>query len=246
MRYFSIKMRASFEGKHISGGERIVEESKVENTVNQLIKRPNIYDFLNIKVEKIREIDYIEKSLDIENFIFEDYMSANSFAVEIISRETGIDKQTVKQYIDIIHRGASPSGEVMRGAMIVNQNGERVEIDRERGIRTTNIDFENREDIEKELSKRGYTFRTVDALALATKNLKSEYILAEYCISDDPDYITGYVALKDRYIRITPLKENGNQKGGRIYFVKNNTDLVKLYDYLEKRSFLIKDLGEIK
>ncbi|MEZ0323507.1 MAG: 6-carboxyhexanoate--CoA ligase [Hydrogenothermaceae bacterium] len=246
MRYISVKMRASYRGRHISGGERIVEESKVETVINSLLKRPKIYDFLNIKVEEIKDIEYIQRSLDIENINFEDYISANSFAIEIINRETGIDKHITKHYIDLVHKGASTCGEVMRGAMIVNPKGERIEIDRDRGIRTTNIDFENREYVEEKLLEKGFTYRTVDALAIATKNLKSEYILAEYCVSDDPNYITGYVALKDRYIRLSPLKEKGNPKGGRIYFVKNDTNLVELYNYLEKKSFLIKDLGEIR
>lgn len=245
MSYFSIKMRASLSGKHISGSERIVKEEDVRNVIDQLLKRPKIFDFMNIKIQKVESIDYIKKSLDIMSITFSDFEKANEFAADLINKSTGIDKGKIEEYIRMIHTGASPDGEVMRGAMVVNRKGERIEMDKFRGVRTTNVDYRDRERIKSILLGKGYTERTLDALAIATKNLNCEYILAEYCISDDPNYIHGYVATYGRYIRLYPLKDRGNTKGGRIYFVDDDVNLVKLYHYLENNTILIEDLGEI-
>lgn len=245
MNLYSVKMRASKEGKHISGGERIVKEEDIKHVVNQLLNRPKEFDFINIKIDKLKKVGYFDKTLDIHTITFEDIKQANDFASQIISDITGIDTDTVKKYIDLVHTGASETGENMRGAMVVNTDGKRVELDKNRGVRTTNIDYEDRNNIIQALLEKGFTERTADALAIATKNLNSGCILAEYCISDDPDYVFGYVATGRKYIRIYPLKQKGNQKGGRIYFVKKETDTKKLYRYLEEKSFLIKGLGDI-
>jgi 6-carboxyhexanoate-CoA ligase len=81
---------------------------------------------------------------------------------------------------------------------------------------------------------------------LSTKNLNHPNIIAEYCISDQPDYTTGYVAVNNTYYRINPLKEYSNPKGGRIYFVKDDADIEELYKYLQEESFLIKEVGSLE
>ncbi|WP_297887493.1 6-carboxyhexanoate--CoA ligase [Sulfurihydrogenibium sp.] len=243
--YYSIKMRATLEEKHISGAERITTKDKINSVITQLLERPSYYDFMNIKVQKISEIQFIEKSLNIKTIKTNDYQHANQLAIEILKNQ-GIPQEVSTSCINLIHHGASPDGGNMRGAMIVNIEGERLEKDKSRGIRTVNVDFEDREKVTKTLLEKGYTERTVDALALATKNLNHPDILAEYCISDQPDYTTGYVAVKGFYYRITHLKKYGNPKGGRIYFVKNNTDIEKLYEYLQSKAFLIKELGDLE
>ncbi|RUM58426.1 MAG: 6-carboxyhexanoate--CoA ligase [Persephonella sp.] len=242
---FSIKARSSKEGLHISGAERIVEENKIDETVLKILKkvRRNEADFISIKIEKLKlKPIVVEKTLCIEDIKFNDYKEANRYVLNILKDITGIDKRDLKHLIDLIHNGASPNGENMRGAMIVNQKGERIELNKYRGIRTRNIDFIGRENILKKLQKLGYTERTLDALAISTKNLLNENIIAEYCISDEDNYTTGYLAIKNKYLRITPLKRMGNKFGGRIYFVKNETDIYKLYDYLENCPILIKDV----
>lgn len=243
---FSVKMRASKDGKHISGGERIVGQELLEKTVVELLRRPREFDLMNIKVQRLEDVNYIEKGLDIYTYIFDSVEKANLFAIELISKATSLEFKTIKRYIELIHTGASDDGQVMRGAMVVDTLGNRREVDRNRGVRTTNVDFEDREKVVDFLLERGFSARTVDAVAIATKNLKSSYILAEYCISDDPEYLFGYVALKGKYIRIYPLKEIGNPNGGRIYFVKDDVDIQQLYRYLQEESFLIKDLGDIR
>ncbi len=244
MDYFSVKMRSSLEENHISGHERIVKASELENTISELFKRGSRkpFDFLNIKIEKINStILFIKKTLKIKTLNFNNTREANNFALNLLQKETGINQNTLQKLIKLIHTGAA-SGKNMRGAMIVNLKGERIEKDREKGIRTTMVDYTNREENKEKLIKKGFTERTLDALALSTKNLIYPDIVAEYCISDEPDYLTGYVATKRYYFRLTPLKEKGNLFGGRIYFVKNNTDIDKLYQYLQNTPVLIEDI----
>lgn len=245
MNLYSIKMRASKDGVHVSGGERIADRSKIKQILDELIDRPVEFDFMNIKVQKLENVNYVKKSLDIYNYTFQDYVQANEFAARLITEETGLSREIVERYIRLIHSGASDDGNVMRGAMLVDTDGERRELDRNRGVRTTNVDFLDREYITTQVLEKGFTARTVDALAVATKNINHKDILAEYCISDDPNYLFGYVAIKDMYIRIFPLKQEGNPKGGRIYFIKKDANIHDLYRYLEEESILIEGLGEI-
>ncbi len=244
MRFFSIKMRSSLEEKHVSGHERIVKDSEIESTLLELYKRGSRKDFdlLNIKLQKITQpIKYLERTLKIENLNFNDYKEANEFAMELICKKTFIPKNVLNNIIYLVHSGCG-IGKNMRGAMVVNQQGKRLEKDKEKGIRTSMVDFVNRNKVLEILKEKGFTERTLDALALSTKNLSFEGMLAEYCISDEPDYITGYVAVDGIYYRITPLKKEGNFFGGRIYFVKNDVDIDTLYYYLKNEPVLIKDI----
>ncbi len=245
-KYFSIKMRASRNDTHLSGAERIVKEKEIKKVLDQLYKRgfKKNPDNLTIKIEEIKkEIKFIQKTLKIENLKFKNQKTANEKAIDLISNHTGIKRDIVKFYIDLIHNGASPDRENMRGAMIVNTDGERIEFDKYRGIRTVLVDYENREKAVEKFLKNGYTERTADALALTTKNLNYPDMIAEYCISDEADYTTGYVSIGNIYYRFIPLKEKGNKKGGRIYFVKNSISLKDFYDYLQKEPVLIKDVN---
>ncbi|NPA57723.1 MAG: 6-carboxyhexanoate--CoA ligase [Aquificae bacterium] len=245
MKLFSIKARASAKGKHLSGAERIVPEDRLETTLEGIYRKVSRkgFDLINIKVELLEEEPLtVEKSLPIREFRFDSVEKANEKAVEIIKKATGLDGERINRLIEKIHTGASPDGGNMRGAMIVDQTGNRIELDAVRGVRTSAVDFVDREGVVEKLLKEGFTERTADALCIATKNLLSPYILAEYCISDEEDYTTGYVATTEGYYRFLPLKEKGNKHGGRIYFVKERTDLKELYRFLEKKPVLIKDV----
>jgi 6-carboxyhexanoate--CoA ligase len=242
---FSIKIRSSKEGKHISGSERIVRKEKINETVLKLLERQKDkdYDFSNIKVEKIKEIPiFVEKALRIKTIKFDSYIKAKDFAVKTLSKILNKDESWIKNFIDKLYEGAAPDKSNMRGAMLLNLKGERVEKDSFKGIRTVLVDYTDREKIEEKLLKKGYTKRTADALALTTKNMLHEDIIAEFCISDDPDYTTGYISTKEYYMRLTPLKPYGLEKGGRIYFLKENADIEDIYKFLTEKPVLIGDV----
>lgn len=231
-------MRAQKEGKHISGAERIVNKEDIEKVIKELVKRPLDFDFMNIKIEEIKEFKKISFNLEINSFNFSDVKSAREFAVKKLIQQ-GIREEIARRAIDILSKGANPKGGNMRGAVLMDiETGERLESDKERGIRTIHFDWENREAVTELLLAEGYTLRTVDALALTTKNLYCG-VVAELCWSDDPNYITGYVSGKEiGYVRITPLKEVGDPFGGRVYFIKRD-NLKEILNCLEKEVVLI-------
>ncbi|WP_293447396.1 6-carboxyhexanoate--CoA ligase [Persephonella sp.] len=245
MKLFSVKLRASKDGKHISGAERITPYEKIKTVIDQLYDRLSRkeFDSINIKIDILKEQPLlVEKTLPVVNMNFKNHREANKWAIQIIQKQTGLSEEKIKQLIDLIHFGASPDRENMRGAMIVDLRGNRLEKNRSRGVRTTDVDYLDREKIIRKLKEKCFTERTADALALTTKNMLYPDIIAEYCISDEPDYLTGYVSTKEAYYRLTPLKEKGNEKGGRIYFVKNGADIDKIYRFLEEKPVLIKDV----
>ncbi len=236
----SLRMRASLGGRHVSGAERIVRREELDSSVLELLHRPKLYDSLTITVESLKEIHYIEKAMEITNLELPNYERAREEVVELLSYK--IDRPILRKTISTIAKGAAPSGGNMRGAMLVDiDTGQRLEPDRERGVRTVRVDWEKRKEVMEALLREGYTERTLDALALATKNAHCG-ILAELCWSDDEDYLTGYVASPELgYVRIYPLKKLGDPFGGRAYFIRRG-DLQRVIECLRERAFLIKSL----
>jgi len=232
-------MRASLNGKHVSGAERIVRQEEIEATVSELIKRPKEYDDLRITVEELKHVNVEDFELPVFSYEFDSTEKAREFALKLLVG-IGIPEEVARKGLYLLIRGPSPEGGVMRGAVILDiQTGRRLEPDPRRGVRTVRFDWENREKIKRLLLERGYTERTLDALALAYKNILCG-VTAELCWSDDPDYLTGYVASrKTGYVRIKPLKEKGNPVGGRIYFV-NGFYLNEVIECLEKKAFIFR------
>ena len=73
------------------------------------------------------------------------------------------------------------------------------------------------------------------------------HVIAELCISDDPDYTTGYVASRDfGYTRIPHIKNKGNKSGGRVFFVKEGVDIRNVIGYLEKKPVVINKISSCK
>lgn len=240
MRLFSIRMRAEFQKKHISGAERIVGESELEKAINSLLKRPRVYDFINITIEEVKEYEVVECKIPISSFSFSSVGEARTFAIEQLAK-CGVEREIAGKAVEFLSKGANPEGGNMRGAILMDiETGERLEPDKKRGIRTIKFDWEDRSRVAEKLLKKGYTLRTVDALALACKNLYCG-VIAELCWSDDPNYLTGYVASeKVGYVRITPLKEKGDPLGGRVYFIRRE-NLNRVIKCLEEKVILIKE-----
>ena len=128
------------------------------------------------------------------------------------------------------------------------QSGERLEQDRERGVRVSRFDWtpEVRASVDHALSRIGLKhFRTREALALATKVVHASGVRAELCWSDDPGYTAGYAAsLSTGYVRFPFLKKVGEPKGGRAIFVnRSGFDLPALQQYLQDEVVLIHAAG---
>jgi 6-carboxyhexanoate--CoA ligase len=229
-------MRATLDGKHVSGQERIVKKDELQKTILELHTRPKgEWDFQTIKVERLKNPpEVIEKSLPVKDYKFSCIPLAVNFAATLLENEHKIPRSKVKQLFAKLSSGFK-NGENLPGAVLVDVESGEVLAE---GIRTILFDWKNREAVRSLLLEKGFTERTLDALALATKNVYCG-VEAEICISDDPDYTTGYIASpKLGYIRISPLKERGNPYGGRIYFVKKS-NLQKVIECLRQKAVLI-------
>ena len=234
----SVRMRASLRGKHVSGAERIVDEENLTKTVLELLERPKSYDEINLKVERVEDVSYIDTPLKVSTLRFRNHIEAREKAIELLSYK--VKESILREIIDVISTGANLKGWNMRGAILVDvESGDRLESDSNRGVRTVLLDWQDRETVKAKLLREGYTERTLDALAIATKNVFCG-VEAEICWSDDEDYVTGYVASPELgYVRLDPMKKYGDPFGGRAYFVRRER-LREVLECLERKALLIK------
>lgn len=249
MGLYSIKMRASKEEEHISGAENIVEEANLQKSVSLLIKRAMMHtkgksDFINIKIEEIDE-EKLEllKPLEVTTVEVENHIQGIS-SLKVMLNKLGIDKEKSNQVVDMLESTYN-----MRGAILLDINTlERLEHDKNRGIRATYMDFEGGK-LNHLTKDTKHNSHFIEALALATKVSNAPNIIGEICYSDDPNYTAGYISSKKYgYIRFPYLKELGSTKGGRI-FLYDSTDedlnnIDRCIDYIENTKVIIKN--EIK
>lgn len=235
---YSIKMRASRQengiSKHISGAEKIIAKDRLETCTRQLLTRALEHakgepDSINIKIEKIapEEISYLE-ALPVSKFEVPDAQTGLSKMHELLV-QSGIDKAD-----EIMH--LLQDTYAMRGAMLLDVDTlERLEPDHSRGIRATYMD------VLEETDDRSEKNHFKEAIVLATKVCSHPNIVGELCISDDPDYVTGYFASKVLgYVRITKLKEMGSPNGGRIFLFRGTKSQAEdCIHYLEKQKVLV-------
>ncbi len=235
---YSVKMRASRDDTHTSGAEKIVPASSVPDVASLLTERALRHpkgapDFLNIKIEALPSDILRLRALDVTTHVTSSAAEGLSLAAKLLADE-GITR------IDEIMRRFSESHS-MRGAMLLDADTlERLEPDPDRGVRATYMD-----DVAS-LAKgtaRGKN-HYAEAIVLATKVQHAPGIIGEICVSDDPDYVTGYVATKKLgYRRITTIKEKGDPNGGRIFLYRGRKeDVAKTIEFLEKTPVLVEDV----
>ncbi len=247
---FSVKMRSSLggkngiDGKHISGAERIVPEKEVENTVLNLLARARNHqrgkaDFINLKIQEVNENEavyipllgiYSKKSSSKEE--------GRKFAREELLR-IGVSEEAVKNAFNILES----LEDSMRGAVILDaKSGKRLDGLGERGVRCSNMDVADKKSYEEKLRSQGLSGEHArEALVLASKVSSAKGSVAELCWSDDPDYVTGYVASsKFGYCRISVMKDLGDFVGGRVFFVDSSCDIDSYIEYLQNKVVLVK------
>lgn len=243
MNFFSVKMRASRERdgvrEHISGAEHMVAASEVPELARDLVLRAQnhskgVPDFINIKVEEVEEASCLRlKALPVRSLSCETAQEGLALARDLLRKAGVADPDAVVRLM--------PKAGKLRGAMVLDADTlERLEPDRERGVRATNMG--RAENTQKGTTKNHYA----EALVLATKVANAPHIVAEICISDDPDYVTGYVASKSLgYVRILRLKEMGSSEGGRIFLYRGpREELSATLEFIERKPVLVEDLPE--
>ena len=248
MQLFSVKMRASrrVQGaeEHISGAERIVGAQGVPALTHDLVTRAQRHgkgkpDFINIKVEAVPESACLRlPSLPVRALDCADAASGLRLAAGLL-RRAGVP---APEAVLALMRAAGG----LRGAMLLDADSlERLEPDRERGVRATNMD---RADAASVSTSSGAPEKNhyQEALVLATKVAHAPNILAEICISDDPDYVTGYVASRELgYVRIARMKEPGSPEGGRIFLYRGSRErLAATLDFIERQPVLVENFPD--
>lgn len=256
LRLYSVRMRAEHGGRHLSGAERLVREQLLGSTVANLVERAQAKgippDKITVSVEAIgdRKIDSI-RSLDLVVHDCADTALCRSLASASLVR-AGVSERASSAAFGALDGGPAPSGGNMRGAMVMDaQSGERLEPDRERGIRASRFDWSESAETEASaaLALAGLAHvRTREALALASKVAHAPGIVAELCWSDDPDYSAGYVAAPALgYQRFSHLKEEGGPFGGRVFFVDRAAWSYEPFrSYLQERTVIIDTVGAIR
>ncbi|HSB30410.1 MAG TPA: 6-carboxyhexanoate--CoA ligase [Candidatus Sulfobium mesophilum] len=254
----SIRMRASIRtGKknrkksadlHISGAEGIYDRAVIGEVVEAYIRRASGHsrgrpDRIDIKIEKITTAPKKIRSLPVTTITCRSANTAQRHIRELLLL-SGVSETAVQNAVKVAYNPM-----VMRGASLMcAQSGRRVEPDRQRGIRASRLGIShNASDVlSRILDKAGINSDTVrEALVLASKVACCKEVIAELCVSDDPDYTTGYVSSrKFGYVRVPHIKRRGQRCGGRVFFVRENSALDNVIAFLEKKHVLVDDVSE--
>ena len=134
---FSVKMRASARGEHVSGAERIVPEGEIPRTISSLAERALHHakgrpDFINLKLEKpgrILELD----ARPVSTETVDSPEAGWDLVGRLLAGEGFRRVEEIKRLFKQTYR--------MRGAMLLHADTlERLEPDRDRGVRATYMD----------------------------------------------------------------------------------------------------------
>ncbi len=235
---YSVKMRASSDGRHVSGAEKIVPVGSVSKVASRLVERALSHergtpDFINVKIESLSSDILRLKALPVMTHVVATPAEGRALAARLLA-EAGIANAD-----EIMVRFSETHS--LRGAMLLDADTlERLEPDQSRGVRATYMDDA------AALAKgtAGVKNHYAEAIVLATKVQNAPNIIAEICVSDDPDYVTGYVATRELgYRRITVFKEKGDPNGGRIFLYRGPRDgVAKTIEFLDKTPVLVDDV----
>jgi 6-carboxyhexanoate--CoA ligase len=237
-------MRASRNGRHISGAEGLFSAEDVDIVVSQYTKRAASHkkgrpDEIHITVEKLKEKPLTISSLPLCTLDTLNASSAREAARDILV-SSGISEEAADKAFKLLVEGRDISG-----AFLVDLNG-RMLMPRRKSLRVSRIGITRTaaSDLSRRLGRLGINNSTVkEALVLASKVQHHPGIIGEVCISDDPGYTTGYVSTASSgYVRLPHIKRKSDDHGGRVFFVK--TDRVEdLMKYLMTRPVLINKIS---
>lgn len=253
---YSIRMRASRAGEHISGAERIVPFGDLPALCAELTCRAQehprgIPDEIRLSIDAIDPATVRHGSLpDITTVRVDDLAAGREAALaELI--KAGVSESAAVAAMQLLTNGPNPDGGGLRGALLVeSRNGVRLEPDPRRGVRVSRMDLEPSaaERLQRVLAARRLDNPHVrEALVLAAKVRMVPGFVAELCWSDDPDYTAGYVSTLHRgYVRFPHLKSLGDSHGGRAFFLRtDDLDLAAVIAFLQRTPVLFDRVGTI-
>ncbi len=251
---YSIRMHADGPSGHLSGAEQLVPFEELNDLAFDLLQRAFNHERgeaerIQITIDPVLPGELVQgRLLAAQTHILPDVAAARAHALALLE-SAGVSPRAAESALAQLAKGPALGGGVMRGAMLVDAvSGERIELDGVRGVRVSRLGVAPtlRDDFASYLASRGVDPRRVgEAMVLASKVQSCAGTIAELCWSDDPSYVTGYVAAGDTYHRISPLKEAGDPFGGRAFFIRPGTDLGELVTYLERTPYLVSDLARL-
>lgn len=253
---YSIRMRASLGGRHLSGAERLAFPDRLDQLAAEMVRRAMEHgrgqaEAVHLSIEALPAGALQRAQLpDLQTFVVPDYLCGRE-AVWKVLVEAGVSSKAAALAIETIANGAGPDGCSMRGAMLVDAGtGERLDPDLDRGVRVSRMDLspEAEQVLREGLGRIGLdNLHVREALVLAGKVMLSPSIVAELCWSDDPDYTAGYVAAPGLgYTRFPHLKPVGEERGGRAFFIAPGADLAALIRFLEQTPVLFDRIGRLQ
>ncbi|HEY3346295.1 MAG TPA: 6-carboxyhexanoate--CoA ligase, partial [Nitrospirota bacterium] len=140
-RLYSLRMRASQGGKHISGAEKIVRFSRVSGAAHEMVDRAmrherGLPDSVTLSFDPLDGKEIINlTALPVSSIAARDTVEARKHAA-ILLADSGVAECAAHRAIFLITSGPAPDGGTMRGAMILDAvTGERLEPDRAKGVR---------------------------------------------------------------------------------------------------------------
>jgi 6-carboxyhexanoate--CoA ligase len=254
----SVRMRASrqvkkkdgrkFADVHISGAEGIYERGSEGEVVEGFIRRALAHprgkpDRIEIKIERIKTRPKKIRSLTIRTLINRSIQAAQRHIRDLLF-SAGVSETAIKGALKVVYGESA-----MRGASLISAaGGRRVEPDRARGVRASRLGIARRAAsiLGRKLRRSGIDSETVrEAVVLASKVASCREVIAELCVSDDPDYTTGYVSSrKFGYVRVPRIKRKGDRRGGRVFFVRDEAVPDRAISYLEKKPVLVDEVSE--
>jgi len=257
---WSVRMRASKNAKgkgqgakgkkskpeeiHISGAEGLYGLSEIRKIAGAYFLRAMSHsrgkpDKVVITVEEIKERPRIIGCLPFSTVPCNSTEEARKVVMKLLSDSEVSRKAILKAFRLVSGRAAMHGAAMMRSG-----SARRVEPDRKRGLRVSRLGIEKDAGrrLSGMLSKQGINTVTVkEAIILASKVASCRGVAAELCVSDDPDYTTGYVASgKLGYVRVLHIKKKGSLSGGRVFFIDEGADVERIIKYLEKKPVLVR------
>jgi 6-carboxyhexanoate--CoA ligase len=241
--------KCGFHEIHISGAEGIYEETEIEKIVREYTLRALIHqkgkpDSIVISVEQLEQDPQAIKSLPVMTLACRSILQSRSL-IQNLLKSSGISNKAINTSFTVIN-----SSHIMRGAaLVLSGSGKRIEPDKDRGIRASKLGTSTSADktLSRKLVKHGINNATVrEAIVLASKVAACPQVIAELCVSDDPDYTTGYVSSKKYgYVRIPHMKKKGQRIGGRVFFLEEDADISTVITFLEKTPVIINSVSAI-
>ena len=232
---------------HISGAEGIYEEKEIAKIIMQYTFRALSHpkgrpDSILISLEEIKQRPQSIQSLPVRTLACRSPLQARGLIRKLLNYY-GISDSAINSSFAV-----TDSSNTMRGAaLVLSESGRRKEQDKERGIRVSRLGISRYADkiLSRNLAEHGINNATVkEAIILASKVAVCKDVTAEFCISDDPGYTTGYIASKKYgYVRIPNIKKKGKKTGGRVFFIEEDADIASVAEFLEKTPVIINSVS---